>query len=89
MSTANDIRKYALEKIITPARERGEKIIAFSSADIHSGLGLENRYPLVCSSIDAEKFQEYASVTLIRRDGPGQSSTVRWVFDLNDHRIIK
>lgn len=83
MATANDIRKYALENFIMPARERGEKIIAFTSADIHNGLGLESRFPLVCSSIDADKFQEYASVILARRDGPTQSSTVRWVFDLN------
>jgi 5-methylcytosine-specific restriction enzyme B len=89
MTTANDIRRYSLEKFIKPARERGEKIIAFTSADIHNGLRLESRYPLVCSAIDADKFQEYASVILARRDGPKQSSTVRWVFDLNGPGVNK
>lgn len=83
MTTANEVREYVIETIIKPARQRGNKSISFTSADIHNGMGLEQRFPLVCSAIDADKFQEYASVILARREGPEQSSTVRWVFDLN------
>ena len=72
-----DLFSIILEKFIKPARERGEKTVTFTSADIHKGLELESRYPLVCSAIDADKFQEYASVILARRDGLRQSSTVR------------
>lgn len=83
MAKANDVRNFALKNLIKPARQRGEKTVSFTSSDIHNGMGLKSRFPLVCSAIDAEKFQEFASVILIKRDGPKQSSTVRWVFDLN------
>ena len=84
MTTANEVREYALVTFIKPARRRGANTVAFTSTDIHKGMGLEGRFPLVCSAIDAEKFQDYASVILSQRDGPKQSSTVRWVFDLNE-----
>jgi len=83
MTTENDIREYVLATIIKPARQRGNKSISFTSADVHNGMELEQGFPLVCSAIDAEKFQKNASVILSRRDGPEQSSSVRWVFDLN------
>jgi len=83
MATANNVREYAKVTFIEPARRRGENTVAFTSRDIHQGMGLISRFPLVCSAIDAEKFQDYASVILVQRDGPKQSSTVRWVFDLN------
>ena len=82
MTTADEVREYALVALIKPARRRGEKTLTFTSSDIHDGMGIKSRFPLVCSAIDAEKFLEYASVVLTRRDGPKQSSTVRWVFDL-------
>ena len=81
MVTANEVRKYALG-LIQAARQRGERTITLSAADIHKVLGLKQRFPLVCSAIDADKFLDFASVIMIKRDGPKQSSTVRWVFDL-------
>ena len=83
MATAEKVREYARVTFIEPARSRGEKTVTFTSSDIHKGMGLKSRFPLVCSAIDAGKFQDYASVILVRRDGPRQSSTVQWVFDLN------
>jgi hypothetical protein len=81
MATAEEVRRYALKQI-QAARLRGEKTITLTASDIHKGLGLKSRFPLVCSAIDADKFLDFASVILIKRDGPRQSSTVRWVFDL-------
>ncbi|HBG75087.1 MAG: hypothetical protein A2X25_14620 [Chloroflexi bacterium GWB2_49_20] len=81
MATAEEVRRYVLKQIQT-ARQNGEKSISFSALEIHNGLGLKQRFPLVCSAIDADKFLDFASVILIKRDGPKQSSTVRWVFDL-------
>ena len=83
MATAEDVRRYVLVTFIQPARRRGEKTVTFTSTDIHHGMGLKGRFPLVCSSIDADKLLDFASVILVRRDGPKQSSTVRWAFDLN------
>jgi 5-methylcytosine-specific restriction enzyme B len=83
LATADKVREYVLVTFILPARRRGERTISFSSSDIHNGMGLKGRFPLVCSSIDADKFLEYANVVLASREGPKQSSTVRWVFDIN------
>ena len=81
MATADEVRRYALKKI-QEARQKGDKTISFTALEIHKGLGLNQRFPLVCSAIDADKFLDYASVILIKREGPKQSTTVRWTFDL-------
>lgn len=83
MTSAEDIRRFVLNIYIQPARRRSEKTVSFRASDIHNEMGLKDRFPLVCSSIDTDKFLDYASVTLISRTGPQQSSTVQWVFELN------
>ena len=80
--TADEIREYVLVAYIQPAIRHREKTVTFTSSDIHNGMGLKGRFPLVCSSIDADKFLEYASVTLVKREGPKENTTVRWVFAL-------
>lgn len=79
-STADQIRKYAKITFITPARQKGQKSVSFSAIEIHKGLGLTDRYPAVCSAIDARKFCEFAKVKLVRREGKKQTSAVRWTF---------
>ncbi len=81
-ATADDIREYVLITHILPARRRGDTTVSFSSAGIHNGMGLKERFPLVCSTIDADKFLDYANILLVKREGPKQSSTVRWKFDV-------
>ena len=81
MATAEEVRRYAFKQIQL-ARQRGEKTISFTALEIHKGMGLNQRFPLVCKPIDAGKFLDYASVILIKREGPKQSTTARWVFDL-------
>lgn len=77
---ADAIRKYAKLKFVIPARQKGEKRISFTAGEIHKGVGLKNRMPLVCGSIDARKFLEFARVELIRREGPKQGATAKWTF---------
>lgn len=83
MTTADEIRHFILKNFIQPARARSEKTVTFSAADIHDGRQLASRFPLVCTSIDTDKFLDYASVTLVSRKGPKQSSTVQWIFALD------
>lgn len=80
MTTADEIRRFVVKTYIQPARSRAEKTVSFTAKDIHESMGLESKYPLVCSSIDTDKFLDYAGVTLVSRSGPHQSNTVRWVF---------
>jgi hypothetical protein len=57
-----------------------DKRVTFTAEDIEKGMGLGNKFPMVCSSIDAKKFLEYARVELIRREGAAQGSTAKWTF---------
>lgn len=83
MTTADEIRRFVVKTYIQPARSQSEKTVTFTANDIHEGMGLQSRFPLVCSSIDTDKFLEYARVTLVSRTGPHQSNTVKWVFALH------
>ena len=82
MATANEVREYVLKEFIEPARKQGKNTVSFTSSDVHKGMNLVQRYPLVCSAIDADKFLDYAKVNLVKREGPKQSSTAKWMFGL-------
>ncbi len=79
-ATADQIRKYAKVTYVTPARQQGKKSVTFTSADIHQGMKLHSLYPMVCSAIDAKKFQEFAKVKLENRSGAKQGAAARWTF---------
>lgn len=86
MTTANAIREYVKNYLIDPARRKGERTITFRASEIHKAMKLVSSYPLVCSSIDTDKFLDFAPVGLVRRVGPFRSSTVQWTFDLLPER---
>ncbi len=80
ISQADEARRYAKTHFVIPARKKGEMRVSFSAKDIHQGLDLVSRYPLVCGAIDSKKFTEFARVELIKRDGPQQGATAHWTF---------
>ena len=82
MSLADRIRNHDLRGWIDPARSAGHPQVTVRARDVHAALGLRSRYPAVCGALDADKFLDVARVTLVRRSGPRQSSTVEWVFAL-------
>jgi len=83
-SQADEIRKYAKTHYIIPARQKHQKRAVFAASDIHHGLKLTSRYPLVCSSLDSRKFKDFARVELIKREGPNQGASARWTFKILD-----
>ena len=80
--SADEVRKYVRTNFITPARRRGDKRVTVSAEQIHKGMGLNSRYPLVCSAIDSKKFAEFAKVKLDKRTGTKQNSLVKWNFKI-------
>lgn len=82
ISQSDEIRKYAKAHFVIPARKKGETRVSFSAKDLHQGLDLVSRYPLVCSAIDSKKFCEFARVQLTKRDGPQQGAAARWTFKI-------
>ena len=83
MILADKIRKYVLDKKVTPARLVGKQTVKIRAGNIHSEMRLRNRMPAVCGALDADIFLEYAGVSLVERSGPKQSSSVEWVFALS------
>lgn len=79
-ATADGVRKYAKVYFVTPARQRGEGRVTFTAADLHRGLNLHAHYPLVCDAIDTKKFEEFARVKLVKREGVKQGASAKWTF---------
>ena len=87
MNQADKVRKYVLDEIIEPARRAGKATVRVKAGDVHKALGFNNSMPLVCSSLDAEKFLDFANLYLINRSGPPQSSSVVWMFGLDQQSL--
>ncbi len=81
---AEEIRAYIMKQYINPCRENGIKQVHLRSGDIHKELKLKNKMPNVCQVIDGKIFQERAGLKLLNRKGPKQSSTVEWLFQIED-----
>jgi hypothetical protein len=82
MGQADEIREYVKKAYIERARRRGATTVTVRTGDVHRALELVNRMPAVCSALEAAKFQEYAGVRLIGREGPRQGANVRLTFEV-------
>ena len=82
MSFADYVRRYCKENYIDPARARGEKTVTIRSGDVHSALNYRNRYPLVCSAIGSNLFEELCSVKRISVEGPLNGVSTLFTFEL-------
>lgn len=80
---ADRVRRYTNENFVEPARARQEPSIEVVSGDIHRAMRLENAMPAVCSALGSSKFEMLANVKLTDRQGPANSSTVRFSFALS------
>lgn len=80
ISGGDSVRKFVKLHYINPARMKKDKRVTFTAEDIEKGLGLGNKFPLICSALDTNKFLEFARVELIRREGAAQGSTAKWTF---------
>jgi hypothetical protein len=81
-SQADRIRKFALERWITPARREGKTAITIRAGDVHRAMGLANAMPAVCSALGSQKFASLAGVTLLRTEGPAAGANVYFYFSL-------
>lgn len=87
-SQADRIRKYVSEKLIKPARDKGEASIEIVSGDVHRMMGLQNALPAVCSVLEGAALAQQAKIRLVDRHSPIESdkpsSTIRYRFALGD-----
>lgn len=82
MKPADEARKYCDDNYVKPARAKGEKIISIRAGDVHKALGFTNRIPSVCGAIGTKLFEKECNLQLIRIEGPAQSTTTTFIFEL-------
>ena len=84
MKQADQIRDYAREKYVTPARDRGISRFTIRMGDVVREMELVGgRAPAVCSALKTREFLDENSLRLVSRSGPesGQSTTVIYTYE--------
>jgi hypothetical protein len=83
LSGSDEVRQYAEHRYVTPARARGEARFTITVGEVHKGLALENRVPLVCAALRSKKFLDQNGLRLVSQSGPpsGQSTTVTFTYE--------
>jgi hypothetical protein len=82
MSQADDIRSFTSRNVIEPARTTGQQQITIRAGDVHRAMNLTSAMPAVCSALGGPKFERFAGVRLISREGPKQGANVYLTFAL-------
>jgi len=81
---ADEVKQYALDHYIKPARTAGKKQVSICSRDIHSALKFKNRFPLVCAALGGVNFHRENSIVMRHVSSPMNSSTTTFTFELLD-----
>lgn len=84
--TADNIRAYARNKYVLPARKRQSANFSIRAGDVVRGLKLLGRVPAVCSALQSRAFLEQNRLRIVERTGPpsGQSTTVIYTYEFVD-----
>ncbi|HKW17266.1 MAG TPA: hypothetical protein VJO35_07155 [Terriglobales bacterium] len=84
MKQADEIRSYARERYVAPARAQREKQFSIKTGDVVRDMKLvAGRTPAVCSALKTREFLEQNALRLVSRSGPdsGQSTTVTYTYE--------
>jgi hypothetical protein len=87
MRLADQIRSYARDQYVEPARGRRERRFSIRSGDVVRDMKLiGGRVPAVCSALKTKEFLEANALRLISHTGPesGQSTTVIYTYEFVD-----
>lgn len=77
---ADQIREYAFDNYIKPARDAGQSEVTIRAGDVHDAMNLNSRMPAVCGALGTNKFEQEYGVKRLGRSGPGQGATAMFVF---------
>ena len=72
---------YCKKNYIDIARGNGEKRISIRSGDVHTALNYKNRYPLVCSAIGSNKFEDLCNIRRVSVEGPINGVNTIFTFE--------
>jgi len=80
MSYAEDVRSHVNAHYIKPARSHGDSEVEIRSGDVHKALGYRNRYPLVCSVLGSQIFENTCRVSRVTVEGPLNGASTLFRF---------
>ncbi len=83
MSDADQIRVYARDKYVLPARQRRHNRFSINAGNIVRELRMAGRAPAVCSALKTRRFLQSNDLRLVGASGPksGQSTTVTYTYE--------
>jgi hypothetical protein len=86
MTKASQIRTYARQKYVLPARQRKQQQFSINAGDVVREMKLTGRVPAVCSALKTREFLERNELDLVGTSGPtsGQSTTVTYTYEFID-----
>lgn len=82
MKLADQIRKFVLKQYIEPAREEGRITIRIRVGEVHAAMSLRSRQPAIAGALGANKFEGYAGVKLLTREGPHMGANLVFTFEI-------
>jgi len=80
--TADEIREFAYNHYVFPARNAGLPQVRIRAGDVHDALNLVSLYPAVCGALGADKFQTQYRLRRIGRQGPTSGANVWFTFEI-------
>ncbi len=82
-ATSDEVRDYVKREYVEKARRGGQLRFSVNAGEVHKGMGLQNRVPLVCTSLDSGKFLHENGLRLVQKSGPpsGLSTSVSFVYE--------
>jgi len=89
MKQADEIRNYARNTYVLPARGQRVKQFSIRTGDIVRGMKLPwSRTPAVCSALKTRKFLEDNALLRVSTTGPqsGQTTTVTYTYEFVDSK---
>ena len=86
--SSEDVREYVERRYIDDSRKKGVKRFTVNAGEVHRGLGLQNRVPLVCTALQSQKFLDRHGLKLVEKSGPasGLSTKLNLTFEFSDEQ---
>lgn len=84
--SSENVREYVEKRYIDDSRKKGVKRFTVNAGEVHRGLGLQNRVPLVCAALQSQKFLDRHGLRLVEKTGPasGISTRLNLTFEFSE-----
>jgi 5-methylcytosine-specific restriction protein B len=80
-ANASEIREFAIEHYIEPARQAGQPQVTIRAGDVRKKMGVStDRTAAVAGALGTDLFLEEARVVRVSRDGPAAGASATFCF---------